>query len=58
MRLATSPIGHDFAVYYRNDGETIPSPGIIPIAIISGGTEIFNLPGASGDTQNRPMRDG
>src|SRR5207248_1222935 len=27
---------HQFAVYYRQDGESIPSPGIIPIAKIDG----------------------
>lgn len=33
------------AVYYRQDGESIPSPGIIPIAKIDAGTEAFNVPG-------------
>lgn len=37
---------HDFAIYYHQDRETIPSPGIIPIAKISGGAEIFNVPGS------------
>src|SRR5436853_4056129 len=27
-----------FAVYYHQDGETIPSPGIIPIVMIDAGT--------------------
>jgi hypothetical protein len=31
------------AVYYRQDGESIPSPGIIPIAKIDAGTEAFNV---------------
>lgn len=35
-----------FAVYYRQDGESIPSPGIIPIAKIDAGTEAFNVPGS------------
>jgi hypothetical protein len=35
-----------FAVYYRQDGESIPSPGIIPIAKIGAGTEAFNVPGS------------
>jgi hypothetical protein len=35
-----------FAVYYRHDGQSIPSPGIIPIARIDAGTEAFNVPGA------------
>lgn len=37
---------HQFAVYYRQDGESIPSPGIIPIAKIGAGTEAFNVPGS------------
>jgi hypothetical protein len=37
---------HQFAVYYHQDGESIPSPGIISIAQIGGGTEAFNVPGA------------
>ena len=37
---------HQFAVYYRQDGESIPSPGIIPIAKIDAGTEAFNVPGS------------
>ncbi len=35
-----------FAVYYHQDGESIPSPGIIPIAKIDAGTEVFNVPGS------------
>jgi hypothetical protein len=35
-----------FAVYYHQDGQKIPSPGIIPIARIDAGTEAFNVPGA------------
>lgn len=37
---------HQFAVYYHQDGESIPSPGIIPIATIDGGTEAFNVRGS------------
>ena len=37
---------HQFAVYYHQDGESIPSPGIIPIARIDAGTEAFNVPGS------------
>jgi hypothetical protein len=37
---------HDVAIYYRQDGESIPSPGIIPIAKIDAGVEAFNLPGS------------
>ena len=35
-----------FAVYYHQDGRSIPSPGIIPIARIDAGTEAFNVPGS------------
>ena len=37
---------HQFAVYYRQDGESIPSPGVIPIAKINAGAEAFNVPGS------------
>jgi hypothetical protein len=37
---------HDLAIYYRRDGESIPSPGIIPIAKIDGGAEAFNVSGS------------
>jgi len=37
---------HQFAVYYHQDGEAIPSPGIIPIAKIDAGTEAFNVQGS------------
>jgi hypothetical protein len=37
---------HQFAVYYHQDGEAIPSPGIIPIAKIDAGIEAFNVRGA------------
>ncbi len=35
-----------FAVYYHQDGESIPSPGIIPIATIDDGAEAFNVSGS------------
>ncbi len=35
-----------FAIYYHQDGQSIPSPGIIPIARIDAGTEAFNVPGS------------
>jgi len=35
-----------FAVYYHQDGESIPSPGVIPIAKIVAGAEAFNVPGS------------
>jgi hypothetical protein len=37
---------HDLAIYYHHDGESIPPPGVIPIAKINGGTEVFNVPGS------------
>lgn len=37
---------HDLAIYYRSDDESIPAPGIIPIAKIVGGTDPFNGPGS------------
>jgi hypothetical protein len=36
---------HDLAIYYHQDGESIPSPGVIPIAKIEAGAEAFNVPG-------------
>jgi len=37
---------HQFAVYYHQDGESIPSPGVIPIAKIDAGAEAFNVLGS------------
>jgi hypothetical protein len=37
---------HQFAIYYHQDGEAIPSPGIIPIAKIGAGSEAFNVRGS------------
>jgi len=37
---------HQVAVYYHQDGETIPSPGIIPIAKIDAGPEAFSVAGS------------
>jgi hypothetical protein len=37
---------HQLAVYYKQDGESIPSPGIIPIAKMDGSTEVFNVSGS------------
>ena len=37
---------HQVAVYYRQDGESISSPGVIPIAKIDAGTEAFIVPGS------------
>jgi hypothetical protein len=37
---------HDVAIYYRQDGESIPSPGIILIGTIDAGADAFNVPGS------------
>jgi hypothetical protein len=37
---------HDVAIYYKQGGESIPSPGIVPIAKIDAGAEAFNVPGS------------
>jgi hypothetical protein len=37
---------HDVAIYYLQDGESIPSPGIIPIGKIDSGSELFHAKGA------------
>lgn len=37
---------HQFAIYYHQDGESIPSPGIIPIAKIDTGAEAFDISGS------------
>jgi len=34
------------AIYYHDDGEAIPSPGIISIARLDAGAELFNVPGS------------
>jgi hypothetical protein len=38
--------GGDVAIYYRQDGEEIPDPGIIVIGKIDSGVEILNVPGS------------
>jgi hypothetical protein len=37
---------HQFAIYYHQDGKSIPAPGIIPIAIVESGVEVFNVSGS------------
>ena len=44
--IAYWPPSHDLAIYYHQDGESIPSPGIIPIAKIDDGAEAFNVSGS------------
>lgn len=38
--------GPDVAIYYRQDGERIPAPGIIVIGKIDSGVESFNVAGS------------
>ena len=38
--------GPDVAVYYRDDGEEIPNPGIIVIGRIDSGVEALDVPGS------------
>jgi hypothetical protein len=38
--------GPDIAIYYRQDAERIPSPGIIVIGMIDAGVEALNVPGS------------
>jgi hypothetical protein len=38
--------GPDVAIYYKDDGEKIPQPGIIVIGKLDSGVEAFKLPGA------------
>ncbi|MGF6549478.1 cyclophilin-like fold protein [Paraburkholderia youngii] len=38
--------GHDIAIYYRQDGEKIPSPGIIKIGHFDSGVAALNVPGS------------
>ena len=37
---------HQLAVYYRQENQTIPSPGVIPVAKIDAGIEAFQVPGS------------
>jgi hypothetical protein len=38
--------GADIAIYYRNDGQPIPAPGVIVIAKIDSGVEALDMPGS------------
>ena len=40
------PSGADSVLGVGQDGESIPSPGVIPIAKIDAGAEAFNVPGS------------
>jgi hypothetical protein len=36
----------DVAIFYRHDGQSIPSPGIIVMGKIDSGVEALNVPGS------------
>jgi hypothetical protein len=38
--------GGNFVVFYRHDGLTIPSPGIVLLGKIDSGAEVFDVPGS------------
>ena len=40
------PPGPDVAIFYRQDGERIPDPGLIVLGKIKAGVEALNMPGA------------
>jgi hypothetical protein len=37
--------GGNFVIFYRHDGLTIPSPGIVILGQVDSGAEIFDVPG-------------
>jgi hypothetical protein len=37
--------GGDFVIFYRHDGLTIPSPGIVLLGKVDAGADIFDVPG-------------
>jgi hypothetical protein len=37
---------HDLAIYYRQDNDSIPSPGIIRLGRIDASADAFNVPGS------------
>src|SRR6267142_6042861 len=38
--------GPDVAMFYRHDGQSIPSPGIIVLGKIESGMDVLNVPGS------------
>ena len=42
--------GPDVAIFYRHDGQAVPSPGIIVMGKIDSGVEALNVPGSVGVT--------
>jgi hypothetical protein len=47
------PPGPDVAIFYRQDGERIPDPGLIILGRIKAGVEAFNVRGAISATIER-----
>ncbi len=45
-QVAYWPPGPDVAIFYRNDGEKIPNPGIIIIGKIDSGAEVLDVVGS------------
>jgi hypothetical protein len=46
--IAYWPPGPDVAIFYRHDGQSIPDPGIVPLATIASGVEVLaNLDAAT-----------
>jgi hypothetical protein len=37
--------GRNFVIFYRQDGLTIPSPGIVILGRVNSGAEMFDVPG-------------
>jgi hypothetical protein len=48
--------GSDVAIFYRNDGEKIPPPGLIIIGKTDSGVEAFNVPGTV-TVEIKPMHE-
>lgn len=42
--------GGNFVIFYRHDGLTIPSPGIVLLGKLDAGAEVFDLPGSANVT--------
>ena len=38
--------GSDLAIFYKHDGQKVPSPGLILIGKLDSGVEAFNVPGS------------
>ena len=43
--IAYWPPSHDLAIYYHQDGEVIPKPGILRIGMLDNGADAFHVPG-------------